>query len=393
MAQSLVPPPLVEDCVEVHLARHAPTGRALYLTILALTISAAGATPIVQVPVTVQANGVIRPVVERQDARVAENGIVRAVHVREGDRVVAGDTLLALDDRAVSARLAASDSIARTREDELADLATLLDLGDSLGPSPTLRTANRRQQWREHAAIAAELIARAETEQKELERLEALFERGFVTAEQVEREESSRRTATAALSEHLERNRSTWSDAHARLADELRRLAVERAELIDALARYLVIAPVDGTVEMAASLSPGSVLQRGERVATLSPNTELIGETLLSARDIALVRHGPPVRLMIDALNYRDWGTVEGTVAEVADDASLTSDQPVFRVRCRLARSELRLPGGQSARLGKGMTFRARFIVAERSLLQLLFDGVDDWLNPARAPDVATATR
>ena len=391
MAQSLVPPPLVEDCVEVHLARHAPTGRALYLTILALTISAAGAAPIVQLPVTVQANGVIRPVVERQDARVAENGIVRAVRVREGDRVVAGDTLLALDDRAVSVRLAASDSIARAREEELADLASLLDLGDSPAPLPTLRTANRRQQWREHAAIAAELAARAAAQQKELERLQALFERGFVTAEQVEREESSRRTAAAALSEHLERNRSTWSDAHARVADELRRLAAERAELTDALARHLVIAPVDGTVEMAASLSPGSVLQRGERVATLSPNTELIGEALLPARDIALVARGTPARLMIDALNYRDWGTVEATVVEVADDASLTSDQPVFRVRCRLARPELRLRSGQSVPLGKGMTFRARFIVAERSLLQLLFDGVDDWLNPARAPHVAAA--
>ena len=393
MARSLIPPPLVEDCVEVHLARHAPTGRALSLTILALTLSAAGATAIVQVPVTVQATGVIRPVVERQDARVAENGVVRAVHVREGDRVVAGDTLLALDDRAVNARLAASDSIARAREDELADLAMLLDLGDSIGSSPTLRTANRHQQWREHAAISAELSARVEAEQKELERLQALFERGFVTAEQVEREESGRRTATAALSEHLERNRSAWSDAHARLADELRRLAVERAELADALARHLVIAPVDGTVEMAASLSPGSVLQRGERVATLSPNTELNGEALLSARDIALVGRGTPVRLMIDALNYRDWGTVEATVVEVADDATLASDQPVFRVRCRLARSELRLRGGQSAALKKGMTFRARFIVAQRSLLQLLFDGVDDWLNPARAPYIATAAR
>ena len=393
MPESLVSPPLVEDCVEVHLAQHAPTGRALYLMILALTFGAAAAMPIVQVPVTVQANGVIRPVIERQEARVAESGIVQAVYAREGDRVHAGDTLLILDDRAVTTRLAASDSIARARENELADLATLLDSGDSIVPGRGLRTAYRRQQWREHAAIVAELIARAEAEQRELGRLQALFARGFVTAEQVDRQESTRRSADAALREHRERNRSAWSDAHARMADELRRLTVERAELTDALARHVVIAPVEGTVEMAASLSRGSVLQRGERVATLSPNTELIGEALLSARDIALVGRGTPVRLMIDALNYRDWGTMEATVVEVADDASLSGDQPVFRVRCQLARTELRLRGGQRAPLGKGMTFRARFVIAERSLLQLLFDGADDWLNPARAPQVATTAR
>jgi HlyD family secretion protein len=391
--ESLVSAPLVEDCVEVHLARHAPTGRALYLTILASMIGAAAAMPIVQVPVTVEASGVIRPIVERQEARVAESGIVHAVHAREGDRVFAGDTLLVLDDRAVTARLLASDSLAQARGDELTDLATLLDSGDSLVPARHLRTSYRRQQWREHAAIAVELNARAEAEQRELVRLEALFVRGFATAEQVERQKSTRRSAEAALREHLERNRSAWSDAHARLADELRRLTVERAELTDALAHHVVIAPVDGTVEMAASLSPGSVLQRGERVATLSPNTELIGEALLSSRDIALVGRGTPVRLMIDALNYREWGTMEATVVDVADDASLSGDQPVFRVRCQLMRTELRLRSGQRALLGKGMTFRARFVIAERSLLQLLFDGVDDWLNPARAPHVATASR
>jgi HlyD family secretion protein len=29
------------------------------------------------------------------------------------------------------------------------------------------------------------------------------------------------------------------------------------------------------------------------------------------------------------------------------------------------------------------MTFKARFIVTERTLFQLLFEKVDNWLNPA----------
>jgi membrane fusion protein, peptide pheromone/bacteriocin exporter len=217
-----------------------------------------------------------------------------------------------------------------------------------------------------------------------------LLARGFAAVEQVDRQDESERAAIAAVRDHAERTRSAWSDDHARLADEVRRLAVERAELIAALARHVVIAPVEGTVELAASLSPGSVLERGERVATLSPNTELIGEALVTARDIALVRRGMPVRLMVDALNYREWGPVEATVVTIADDAALTGDQPVFRVRCQLASRELRLRGGQRASLSKGMTFRARFVIAERSLLQLLFDGANDWLNPARTPRPAT---
>jgi HlyD family secretion protein len=387
----LVPASLVEDYVEVHLARHAPTGRALYLTTLALTIAAGAALPIVQVPVAVQANGILRPTIERQEARAAESGIVGAVYVRDGERVGVGDTLLALDGTSVATRLAASDSIAQAREVELADLTRLLDAGDAFVPPPDLETPYRRQQAREHSAILTELIAREAAEQRETDRLRALLPRGFVAPEQVERQDAAQRVARATVREHYERTRSQWSEAHAKASDELRRLSAERAELADALTRHIVIAPVAGTVELAASLSAGSVLQRGERVATISPNTGLIAEVMLTARDVALVRRGTPARLMIDALNYRDWGAMDAIVIDVADDASLTGDQPVFRVRCQLARSELRLRGGQRAPLGKGMTFRARFVVAERSLLQLLFDDVDDWLNPARttATDIA----
>ncbi|HJR67062.1 MAG TPA: HlyD family efflux transporter periplasmic adaptor subunit [Gemmatimonadaceae bacterium] len=393
MREPLVAASLVEDCVEVHLARHAPSGHALYLTILALALACGLAMPIVQVPVTVQANGVIRPVIERQEARTAESGIVRAVHVRDGDRVRAGDTLLALDARTIEARLATSDSVARIREKELADLMSLLDAGDSLLSWRDLGTPHRQQQSREHAAIVAELDARATAEALGLDRLRALLARGFVTPEQVERQEAARRTARAAVREHVERMRSSWAEARARTAEELRQLVTEQVELKETLARHVIIAPVEGTVEMASSLSPGSVLQQGERVATISPNTDLVGEALLTARDIALVRRGTAARLMIDALNYRQWGVVDAAVIDVADDASLAGDEPVFRVRCQLSRTDLRLRGGQRAVLGKGMTFRARFVIAERSLLQLLFDDMDDWLNPARAPRVAATSR
>ena len=239
--------------------------------------------------------------------------------------------------------------------------------------------------------MLTELIARAEVEQRETERLRSLLARGFAAPDQVERQEATLRTARAAVGELRERMGSHWSEAHARTADELRRLSAERVELTDALARHAVIAPVAGTVEMAASISAGSVLQRGEQVATISPNTDLIGEALLTARDIALVRPGTPARLMIDALNYREWGAMDAIVTEVADDASLAGNEPMFRIRCHLSRTELRLRSGQRATLGKGMTFRARFVVAERSLLGLLFDRADDWLNPAhaRARDIA----
>jgi HlyD family secretion protein len=393
MREALVPSAVVEDCIDVHLAHHAPTGHALYWSILALTIASAAAMPVVQVPLTIQATGVIRPGVERRDARSAESGIVRDVYVADGDRVRAGDTLLTLDARVVTTRLAATDSILTARQKELGDLMILLRADASRAPWGQLESAHRRQQAREHGTMLAELHARAEAARRDADRVRALVARGFATAEQVDNHAAAQRTAEAAVREQIERMRSAWSDARAAIADELQRLTAERVELAETLARHAITAPVEGTVEMLAFLSRGSVVRGGERVASISPNADLVGEVVLTPRDIALVRRGTPARLMIDALNYREWGVIDATVTEVADDAATTGEQPTFRVRCALARTDLRLRGGQRAALGKGMTFRARFVIAERSVLQLLFARIDEWLNPAPAPQGAAIRR
>lgn len=386
MIQPLLSAARLEDCVEAHIARHAPSGTVLYLTIIGLVMTAAASTPFIQVPVVVQADGIVRPSIERQEARAAESGIVQSVRVMDGAQVSAGDTLLTLDAEGVRTRLALLDSIAQAQTDDLADLEALLAAHDAPLAYVSVRTAHRRQQLREHLAIEADLLASAAIEDREAARLRELYARGFATAEQTERQDAAQYGAEAAVRAHRDQARTQWSDDNVALIVERRRIEVERSGLIEMLSRYAVVATVPGSVELAVTLSPGSVLERGERVATISPNTDLVAETLLPPRDIGLVRPGTPVRLMIDAFNYREWGVLEGVVSEISDDASLERDGPLFRVRCRLARTELRLRGGQRAMLKKGMTFRARILVANRSLLQLLFDDVDDRLNPARTP-------
>ena len=78
---------------------------------------------------------------------------------------------------------------------------------------------------------------------------------------------------------------------------------------------------------------------------------------------------------------------VGGKVIGIANDFVLLEGKPVFKVKCRLDRQRLQLKNGYPATLKKGMTLRARFVVAERTLFQLLCDNADDWLNPALVPE------
>jgi hypothetical protein len=126
-------------------------------------------------------------------------------------------------------------------------------------------------------------------------------------------------------------------------------------------------------------------------LAVISPTSSLVAEIYVTPRDIGLVRAGASVRMLIDAFNYSDWGFVNGQVAEVSGDFVQMNGQPMFKVRCFMDRERLTLRNGFSGQLKKGMTLRGRFVVAERSVLQLLSDDINDWLNPARGPLAGSA--
>ena len=51
-------------------------------------------------------------------------------------------------------------------------------------------------------------------------------------------------------------------------------------------------------------------------------------------------------------------------------------------VKCKLLTDTLTLKNGYCASIQKGMTLTARFRLTQRTLWQLLYDRMDDWMNP-----------
>ena len=76
-----------------------------------------------------------------------------------------------------------------------------------------------------------------------------------------------------------------------------------------------------------AKLSVGSVLREGDPFLTLMPmNTPLEAEGDVASRDIGFVRVGDHCTLKIEAFNYMEHGTAQGSVRWISDDAFTTDD-------------------------------------------------------------------
>jgi HlyD family secretion protein len=149
------------------------------------------------------------------------------------------------------------------------------------------------------------------------------------------------------------------------------------------LDQYRIIAGTSGTLMNVLNLNVGDFVYPNQKLAEISPDTTLLAVTYLSPSDIAFIRKGQEVKFQVDAYNYNQWGVVTGRVHEMADDLTLINEKEAgFLITCTLDDLFLVLPSGQKGKIKKGMTFNSRYVVARRSLFQLLYDKVDDWLNP-----------
>jgi HlyD family secretion protein len=84
----------------------------------------------------------------------------------------------------------------------------------------------------------------------------------------------------------------------------------------------------------------------------------------------------------MDAFNYNQWGLLEGKVIDIDNNITIQDNQAYFKVRCSLNSKNIQLKSGYRTLVSKGMTLTTRYTIAKRSLYELLFDKVDDWLNP-----------
>ena len=123
-------------------------------------------------------------------------------------------------------------------------------------------------------------------------------------------------------------------------------------------------------------------MQAGEVLCAISPDSSLLVECYVNPSDIGLLKKEMAAKFQIQAFNYNEWGLATGKIVSIANDFVVVNDQPIFSVKCGLDKSFLSLKNGYKGYFKKGMNVNARFTVARRSIFQLLYDKVDNWVNP-----------
>ncbi len=352
----------------------------IYMVVLGLTVAVILTLPFIAVPVTVQNRGIIRPVTEVAEIRVIPSARVAVVNIFEGQRVKQGDTMLMLESEGLERRI----ELARLELERICNYIADLQSLSHEANRENFHTELYRTQHEDFKNKLVEIDLRLERANRQVGRQRPLIEQRLIAEKDYEEElflrnqlENEKKITKAAQMARWRSELATWSSERDRYLSTMTQLERQRD-------LYVIRSPVTGTVESFDGIYPDCNLQAGQVVAVISPENSLIAEVFVPAKHIGMLFMGMPVRIQVDAFDYNRWGMVPGKITGMSDDYHLVDNVPVFKVKCALDIPSLRLKNGTTGFLRKGMTVNARFIIAESTILQLLYLKTDDWLNPGR---------
>jgi multidrug resistance efflux pump len=377
--------PDLNDTALVWLAPMRKSCFIIYYLVIALFLSGFISLFFVRVYISVRAPGIIRPLNERTDIKSAVTGIIDSIYFREGDRVETNNLLMTVRDPALTGKKRFIEAEIGTRRDFIHDLDLLINNGGmSVKLIPQLIHPMYRQEARRFFTHAEELQINLSKARHESSLNEILARDKVISPKEFYDIRIQEQKAVSGIEVFRRQQLSEWQSDLTKYKMELKEFIFRQEEIGRLYETYHIRVPIGGWLQELNTHYPGGSVQTGEMICSVSPGGLLLGECYVATKDIGMLRPGLPARFQIDAFDYNYFGVVTGSIISIDNDFILIDKTPAYRVRCRMDQKKLVLSKGFHGDLKKGMRFQARFITGKRSLWQLLYDTIDDWLNPTR---------
>ncbi len=404
-----------------------PLGRSLMWALMILFSIALACSVLCKVDVVSVAQGKIVPTGKSKVVQPLEAGIVRAILVDNGQHVTAGQTLIELDPTQVVAdaektRMARVDAmLARARAQALLDAqpgAPVARLA-SVPSAPPDSQANAQRlvegalnEYRSKlGALHTELQKREQEYQTTLHRIDSLTqtapmaraladdykklmtqnyvarhaylekEQGRIQQEQeLAGQQSYAKQLQSAIREQQQnietavaQFRREQLDALNNAQQQLAQLESDEAKAAQRQRQTHLTAPVTGTVQQLAVHTVGGVVTPAQELLVIVPdNAGLEIEAQILNADIGFVRPGQHAEIKLDAFPYTDFGTIEGQVMSLSQDA-IKDDKLglLYQARVRLATGTMAVNGKRIA-LTPGMAASVEVKTDRRRIIAYL---------------------
>jgi membrane fusion protein, peptide pheromone/bacteriocin exporter len=359
----------------------------IYFLVLLAMGSCMLVLPVIYIDISIKTPGVVRPQHERTEIRSLVSGIIDSILYKEGEYVSKEATLIRIRNPAKKNKQQQQEFEIAQREPFIHDLKILLsEKGISQATISLLTSPLYQQQAARFIVQKSEYEASFIKAGKEMEIGVSLAKDKVISPKELFDLKIGFEKTQSVYHSFIQDQLSRWQQdlvnytlAIAQFRQEVRQTDIDASY-------YTVKAPVAGFIQGINTRYAGGLLQANETICSISPQENLVGECYVSSKDMGLLHTGQPARFQFEAFDYNYFGVMTGKITRIDNDFILLDNKPVFKVSCSFDSLRLRLRNGFAGEVKKGLGFQAGFVVTRRSLWQLLFDHLDDWLNPNAIP-------
>ncbi|MFV0271231.1 MAG: HlyD family secretion protein [Macellibacteroides fermentans] len=378
----LLPSSIINNGIDAYLTNHLTNSKKIYWSVMGAVSATILSLPFIYVDISIQDTGIIRPATEKTEIKAIVTEFVDSIYVKEGDLVKIGDTIL-------TQRSSSQDYQINYQRKRLNDLQTHINDLQYLvkGLKPNHFSSNTRlKEYNFYTKQTYEYETSLQKADNDYQRHKQLFEKNVVSEEEFEKYQYEIKKVYNELASLKENQISKWQTDLNTYINSYNEILTSMKQEVKNKDLYIITSPVNGTLDQFRGIYKGSNIQAGNTLAIISPNSTLFVEVYVSPRNIGYIYEEMAVQTQIQSFNYNEWGTIPGKVKEISSDffTDNTTGNTFYKVKCNLDKTSLIRKNGIKGNLKKGMTVYCHFMITRRSLLDLIYQNVDDWINPTQ---------
>jgi multidrug resistance efflux pump len=379
---NVFPNSIIEFTSHYHFQKFSKTKSFVFYFIILLLISSVIFCSWIKIDLTVDCSGVIRSLKNKTEVKLSSSGMLEELYIAENKFVKKGELLLKVKSQILVDRSNFLVEKKKQLQDLLFDLEVLIQ--KKKNTESKLKTNVFLSVYALYNQQVNELEDKITIAKQELKKDEILFNNNALSHSEILKKQYELKNLITQLKIHKDRTKQQWQSEKLRYSNELKELESKHFQLEKEKELFEIKAPISGYIQNIAGIHKGSFVQAGQSICVISPNDKLIGEFYISPKDIGLIKENSNVKIQVQAFNYNDWGFLNGTISDISNDVFEINKQVYFKSKCKLNSSFLKLKNGYKGNLRNGMTLNGHIIVAKRTILQLVFDDVNNWLNPTQ---------
>jgi HlyD family secretion protein len=350
---------------------------SIYIVVVLAVVLVLALLPVIQIDISSQSRGIVRSKTDNVPVTSLVSGKITQLFIKNNGFVHQNDTLFVVSKEVLDSQKELQDTLQNSVSVLLQDVTNLLKNNTS-----SLKITTLKEDFYKYQAQKNELQSKVLQAQINYNRYKTLFDKDVIAKAEYEKYLFELRFANQSLQSFINQQKATWENQKQELEERIKNHKGNIDKIETEAKNYVVLAPTNGTIENFIGLQVGSFVNASQPIATLSPEDNLIVENTVSPNDIGLLQINQEVKFQLDAFNYNQWGLLEGKIIDIDKNITINENQAYFKVRCSVKNKNLQLKSGYKTSIAKGMTLTTRYIITRRSLFDLLFDKVDDWLNP-----------